>query len=110
MLPAVENVMGALVWPAPIAPVSNPAPVAVCEIESAFFQATFWPTFTVAGFGLYDCAPAMPLIVIVTSAVDPGVAVGVGFGDVVGDEYELPHAAAATTAVTTASTPRLLLT
>jgi hypothetical protein len=69
MLPAVANVIGALVAPAGIRPVSKPLPVAVWAMLSALRQATVWPTFTLPGFGENDVSALMLLIVIVTSAV-----------------------------------------
>ena len=79
-LPVAENVIGALVPPGAIPPVSKPLPVAVWVIESALRQTTLCPTLTVAELGENDCEPAMPRIVIVTSITGVGVGAGVGVG------------------------------
>jgi hypothetical protein len=67
-----------LVAPAAMLPVSKPplSWVAVCVIESLFFQATVCPTFAVAEAGENDMAPLLPTIVITTSAVVPEGVVG----------------------------------
>jgi len=83
-LPVAENVIGALVPPGSITPVSKPLPVAVWAIESALCQTTPCPTLTVAGLGENDWEPAMPTIVIVTSVPGVGVGAGVGLGVGVG--------------------------
>jgi len=85
-LPAVAMVIGLLVAPAAMVPVSKPpaSPVAVWGMLSALRQATVWPTFTVPGFGEYELLPFMPTMVIVTFAAGTGVAGGavlVGVGD-----------------------------
>jgi len=83
-LPGAVNVTGRLVCPGSMGPVSNPAPVAVWVMESAFLQTTVCPTVTVAGLGANDWEPAMPTIVIVTCVTGVGVGAGVGWGVGVG--------------------------
>jgi hypothetical protein len=75
-VPAVEIALGALVAPGAMDPVSKPVPVAVWAKLSALRHDTVCPTFTDCGFGEYDCAAAIPLIVMVTSAEAVPVPVG----------------------------------
>jgi len=79
LLFAALNMMGALVAPGAMIPVSKLVPVAVWGMLSALCQLTVCPTFALAGLGENDIAPYWPLIVIVTSAAAAGVGVGVGF-------------------------------
>ncbi len=97
-MPAVPNVIGALVAPEEITPVSKPLPVAVWAVLSPLRHATVCPAATLTGLGVYELPPFMPVIVIVTSAAPPapvygGVGVGVGLGPVL---LLPPHDAAAT--------------
>src|SRR5688572_7542731 len=69
-VPAVPRVMGALVSPGAMVPVSKapPSAVAVCSTESAFRQATDWPALRVTDTGEYEFAPFMPVMVMITGA------------------------------------------
>ena len=72
-----------LVPPGAIVPVLNdpPSAVAVWAMLSTLYQATFWPTLTVAGFGEYELLPFVATIAIVTSAAtEPGLDGGVTTG------------------------------
>jgi hypothetical protein len=82
-LPAVFIVIGLLVAPGAMVPVSNadPSAVAVWGIVSPLCHATVCPTFSVAGFGENELLPFMPLMVIVIAPV-AGLEVG---GSVAGD-------------------------
>jgi hypothetical protein len=62
--------MGALVAPPAMAPVLKPPPfcVAVWVRESMLCHATVCPTWTLAGFGVNELLPFIPVIVITTSA------------------------------------------
>jgi len=55
-------IVAALVAPAVIDPVLNPALscVAVWVIESALRQAIVWPTRMLTGFGAYELLPLLP--------------------------------------------------
>jgi hypothetical protein len=96
-------VMGLLVAPGAMFPVSNEPSfaVAVCVMLSALRHATVCPGFTDAGFGEKEFEPFIPVIVMVTSA-DPDA--GGGAGDVTGvgedGDMELlpPHATSVTAA------------
>jgi hypothetical protein len=67
--------IGWLVPPLGMAPVSNapPSAVAVCVIASVFFQATVWPAWTAIVLGEKD----MPAMVMTTFAVALGLGVEV---------------------------------
>jgi hypothetical protein len=77
----VLKVMGALVAPGGMDPVSKLLPVAVWVMESALRHEILWPTLTAPGLGVNDCAPLIELIVIVMSAAVPVVAAGVDAAD-----------------------------
>jgi hypothetical protein len=99
MLPDVGIVIGALVSPGAMEPALNAPESAVgtWTTLSAFLHATDWPALTDAGFGENELPPFMPVMVIVTSAVAPGVGEGVGDGDE-GLAELLPQAAVKTSA------------
>jgi hypothetical protein len=87
-VPAAVIANGALVAPGAMPGVEKPPPSCAMAwvIESAFLQATVWPAFTAAAAGEKDCPPAIPWIVIVTSAAAAGGGAGVGVEGLVGDE------------------------
>ena len=67
--------------PGEIVPLPNELPVTVCGAEVALFQITVVPAVIFRACGLNAKVPLL-CVVIVTTNVDAGVGVGVGFGGV----------------------------
>jgi hypothetical protein len=70
-------VMGLLDAPPLRFPVLKTPPVfevAVCVMPSMLCHATVWLTVMVSGLGEYELTPAIPTMLMVTSAVPPGAA------------------------------------
>jgi hypothetical protein len=95
-VPRLFIVTGSLVAPEPSTCVVNVLLSATASWDrvSVFFQTTRCPTFTVVGLGAKDCAPLMPVMLMVMSGP------GVGVLGAEGVEL-LPHAAAVVLAMTT---------
>jgi hypothetical protein len=75
-----------------------PSDVDVCVIASLFIHVTVSPTDTFTMSGAYARSPSDSAPAGIETDVEP---LGVGVGTADGDEVELPHAAAKTTAATT---------
>src|SRR5262249_12819985 len=79
--------------PAAMVPESNTplSLVAVCVMVSLFVQVTVDPAVIVTGFGMYAALPALRAPTGIVTLL-PAVDVGVGLGEVAGEEELPPHA------------------